>query len=218
LGVAEKLFNTSAREALAAQPTGNIAGQVLDGKRQPIAGARIQASLQFTMLTFTTPGGYFNIRYRNAAEPFGASSGANGRFDISGLCKGGYVVRVSALGRAWSERKVFIGPDLDPASVEFVLDQGDSISGRVRDPQSKPIAGATVTPKARQHRGDDEHRYTKPAGPDEVKTDDAGRFRFTGLQEGSYIIEVKAAGFKDRELEPIPAGDGNVDVTLERSS
>ena len=38
-------------------------------------------------------------------------------------------------------------------------------------------------------------------------TDEAGRFRLAGLQQGRYFIEVKAAGFKDRELEPIPAGD-----------
>ena len=50
-----------------------------------------------------------------------------------------------------------------------------------------------------------------------MKTDDAGRFRFAGLQEGRYVIEVKAAGFKDRELEPIPAGNENVAVTLDRS-
>jgi hypothetical protein len=170
------------------------------------------------VLTYNTPGGYFNMRYRGPADCFNVSSAADGRFDVSGLCKGAYVLRVRAPGRAWSEHTVFIGPDLAQASVEFVLDQGDSISGRVLDPQGKPIAGATVTPTARQLRGVDEHRSTRPAGPDEVKTDEAGRFRFTGLQEGRYMIEVKAAGFKDRKPAPIPAGDDNVVVTLDRSS
>ena len=99
-----------------------------------------------------------------------------------------------------------------------MLDQGDAISGQVRDPQGKPIAGATVTPTERQHYEGDELRYTTSLRcSDEVKTDEAGRFRFAGLQEGRYVFEVKAAGFKDRELEAIPAGDENVAVTLERS-
>ena len=54
---------------------------------------------------------------------------------------------------------MYIAPDLDPASVEFVLDQGDTISGQVRDPQGQPIAGATVTPTGRQHYEGDELRY-----------------------------------------------------------
>ena len=215
---ADRLFKTKAKEALEAHPPGKVAGRIVDGDGRPVADASVQASLQFTMLQFAMPGGYFSISYRGPAGPFIASSGADGRFDIPGLCKGGYLVRVKAPGRAWSERKVYIGTILEPASGEFVLDQGDTISGRVRDPHGKPIAGASVTPTARGHRGGDEHRYTRPAGPDAVKTDDAGQFRFTGLQEGRYIIEIKAAGFKDRELEPIPAGDGNVEVTLEPSS
>ena len=51
----------------------------------------------------------------------------------------------------------------------------------------------------------------------DATTGETGRFRLTGLQEGHYIIEVKADGFKDRELEGIPAGDEKVVVTLERS-
>jgi uncharacterized GH25 family protein len=126
-------------------------------------------------------------------------------------------VKVEAPGRAWKERKAFLAPDLRPASVEFVLDQGDAIAGRVRDPQGKPIAGVTVAPTERQHYVDDELRYTTSPDRDEVNTDDAGRFRFAGLQEGRYVFEVKAAGYKDRVLEAISAGDENVAVTLERS-
>lgn len=92
-----------------------------------------------------------------------------------------------------------------------------SIAGQVRDPLGKPIAGATVTPTARQHYEEGELRYTTTEAPNGVTTDDAGRFRFSELREGRYIIEVKAIGFKNRELEPIPAGDEDVVVTLERS-
>ncbi|MGO9916722.1 MAG: carboxypeptidase regulatory-like domain-containing protein [Isosphaeraceae bacterium] len=215
---AAKLWSSKAGEALAANPTGKIAGWIVDDQKRAVPGAQVQASLQFTMLSSANPGGYFNHTYRGVAPPLSTMTATDGRFAISGLCKGAYVLRINAPARAWSERKVFIGPDIDSALLEVVLDQGDSIAGQVRDPQGNPIAGATVTPTGRQHYEGDDLRYTAHGGgPEGVKTDDAGRFRFEGLQEGRYIIEVKAAGFKDRELEPIRAGDEKVVVTLERS-
>ncbi len=169
------------------------------------------------MMELTNPGAWHLIRYRAPDERFGARSEADGRFELSGLCKGGYVLKVESPGRAWLERKIFIAPDLDPTSVELVLDQGDVISGQIRDEQGKPIANARVIPTWRQHFEDGEFRYNSDVRELELMADEAGRFRLTGLQHGRYIVEVKAAGFKDRELEPIPAGDGNVVVTLERS-
>jgi hypothetical protein len=214
---ADQLFTARAKEALAANPAGRITGRIVDGRKQPLAGAHVRASLQFTMLALATPGGYFNAVYGGQAERFTASAEPDGRFEISGLCKGTYVLRATAPGRAWSERKVFIGPDSQPEPVEFVLSRGDSISGVVRDPEGKPIEGATVTPTARHHYDGDTLRYITYGGPDEVKTDDAGKFRFSGLQEGRYVIEVKASGFKDQKLEPIGVGDEEVAVRLDRS-
>jgi Carboxypeptidase regulatory-like domain/AhpC/TSA family len=214
---ADKLFNTRADGALSASPRGKITGRIVDASGQPQQGAEVRASLQFTMLMFANPGGYFNISYRGGAEPFTTSSGADGRFEVSNLCKGAYIVRVTAPGRAWSQHEVFIRPELNPESVEFVLNQGDSISGRVYDQEGKPITGATVTPTERHHYEGDTLRYIAHGGPEPSRTDDAGHFRFSGLQEGRYVFGVKAAGFKDRKLEPIPAGAENIVVTLERS-
>jgi Carboxypeptidase regulatory-like domain len=45
-------------------------------------------------------------------------------------------------------------------------------------------------------------------------SDDAGRFRFTGVDESTYTINVDAAGFL--RPEPIAAGDGDVRIVLER--
>ena len=128
---------------------------------RPVAGANVRATLQLTLMLIDQPG---RLPHRGciADRPSAsrASSGADGRFELSGLCKGEYLLKVEAPGRAWVEHKAYIAPDLDPASVEFVLDQGDTISGQVRDPQGKPIANATVTPTERQHYEGDELRYT----------------------------------------------------------
>jgi peroxiredoxin len=215
---ADALFQTLVKEALDADPQGKILGRIVDGDHRPVAGASVRATLYLRVTESTYPlGTWYTIGYRALDERFGARSEVDGRFELSGLCKGGYVLKVESPGRAWLERKVFVAPDLDPVSVELVLDQGDAISGQIRDPQGKPIANASVTPTWRQHFEDGEFRYSSNISGLGLTTGEAGRFRLTGLQHGRYLIEVKAAGFKDRKLEPIPVGDGNVVVTLERS-
>ncbi len=213
----ETLFQTWVKKALDADPRGKIQGRVVDGHHRGIAGASVRATLALRIMASTNPGGGWHIiRYPAPEERFGARSGDDGRFELSGLCKGGYVLKVESPGRAWLERKVFVTPDLDQVSVELVLDQGDVISGQIRDEQGKPIAHASVIPTWRQHFEDGEFRYNADVRNLDVMADEAGRFQLTGLQHGHYIVEVKAPGFKDRELEPIPAGAGNVVVTLDR--
>ena len=50
-----------------------------------------------------------------------------------------------------------------------------------------------------------------------MTTNETGQFRFKGIQQGRYTIEVKAAGYKDNTVEKIPAGTGDVTITLKRS-
>jgi peroxiredoxin len=214
---ADRLFNDAAKTALAASPPGKIMGRVVDGRTQPVEGASVDAKLQLTMLIMSSPGGYTVAGYRGPAERFRASSESDGHFEIAGLCKGTYLLRISAPGKAWTERKLFIGPGALPDPVEFVLDQGDSIGGQVRDQEGKPIARATVTPTARHHYEREKLRFIAHLRSEGVTTDDAGRFRFAELQEGRYVIKVHAAGFKDRELDAVPAGETNVVATLERA-
>jgi hypothetical protein len=157
------------------------------------------------------------VPYRAEDDRFGATTGADGRFELARLCKGAYAVKVEAPGLAWKEQKAYLAPDRESASLEFVLDQGGAIAGRVRDPDGKPIARANVAAIERQHYVEGELRYTTSPNRDDVKTDDSGRFRFDELQEGRYVFEIKAPGFKDRTLEAIPAGEENAMLTLERS-
>lgn len=214
---AEGLYPAAFKAALDAQPPGKIAVRVVDASHRPIAGATVQVTPRFIMLMLTQPGANYLVSYPAAADRFHTATGKDGLVEFPGLCKGAYQVRVRAPGLAWKEREAFLAPDLKPASLDFVLDQGDAISGEVRDPQGRPIAGATIIPVQRQHYVEDELQYTTGAEGVPVQTDDAGRFRFGRLQEGRYAFQVKARGFKDRELEPVWAGNGNVVATLERS-
>ncbi|QEH38509.1 thiol-disulfide oxidoreductase [Aquisphaera giovannonii] len=212
---AEALFRAKAKEALGRNPAGKIAGRIVDEKGRPIAGATVQASLQFTFLIFAEPGGYYLASYQRPEGPFAAESDGDGRFEIPGLCKGGYLVKVTAPGRAWAERKVFVGPDLAPAPADFEMKQGDTIAGVVRDRQGKPVAGATVTPDGRQNFVGDEMSSTVHPHIPGVTTGDDGRFRFSNLQEGRYLLKIEAPGFKPLEPDAIPAGTQDATLTLE---
>ena len=214
----ELLFQSKAKEALATDPPGRITGRIVDGHSQPLAGATVRTTLQLTVLSMTAPGGDFVSAYRGPVERFTAAAGPDGQFELSSLCKGEYSIKAEAPGRAWAERKFVIAPDFNSAPLEIVLDQGGEFSGQVRDEVGQPVARATITLTER-HEQEESRPFTSFSStwPDPVTTDATGQFRFTGVQEGRYTIEIKAAGFKDGKVEKVPAGTENVAVKLERS-
>jgi beta-lactamase regulating signal transducer with metallopeptidase domain len=216
----ERLFQSKAKEALGADPQGRLTGRIVDGHGQPLAGATVRATLQLTVLSLSSPGANHVSAYRGQVERFTAEAGPDGRFELSGLCKGEYSVKAEAPGKAWAVRTFVIAPDFNSAPLDIVLDQGGDFSGQVRDDDGKPVAGATIALTERHHYEHGEFRYVTSfdsTWPDPVITDDSGQFRFTGLREGRYTIEIKAAGFKNGKVEAVPAGTENVAVTLKRS-
>jgi thiol-disulfide isomerase/thioredoxin len=213
----ELLFQSKVKDALDANPGGRITGRIVDGAGQPLAGATVRGTLQLAVLSLSSPGANLITDYRGPADRFIAEAGPDGRFELSGLCKGEYSLKIEAAGKAWAERKFVIAPDFTSASLEIVLDQGDELSGHVRDDGGKPVAGATITLSER-HEREDFRPFSSfdSTWPDPVVTDAAGQFRLTGLREGRYTIEVMAAGFKNAKVEKIPAGTENVAVKLGR--
>ncbi len=220
LKAVEILFQSKTDDALGAEPTGRIKGRIVDGRGQPLAGATVRATLQLTVLLGSNPGANRVTAYRGPAERLTAVAGPDGRFELSSLCKGEYSIKAEAAGKAWAERTFVIAPDFSSAPLEIVLDQGGEFSGQVKDENGQPVAAATITLTERHHYEQGELRYITSfdsTWPRPVTTDATGRFRFTGIREGRYTIEIKAAGFKDGKVEAVPAGTENVAVTLKRS-
>jgi cytochrome c biogenesis protein CcmG, thiol:disulfide interchange protein DsbE len=199
----------------AAAAKGTIRGRIVDSQGRPIAGARVGGSLKLTLLIFASPGGYQIVPY---PRTYNATSGKDGRFEITGLTKGCYALKVEAPGRAWLERDVSIGPDFRVEEVEMTLDQGDAISGVVRDPDGRPIVGAQVDPtKWHHHNAIGGEVYTTPSGTGAARTGDDGRFQVGPLRHGSFTLEITAPGFTSQVMEKVPAGAVGLDVTLKRS-
>src|SRR5262245_9532670 len=76
-----------------------------------------------------------------------------------------------------------------PASAQSPL------TGRVVDPQSRPVEGASVV------------AIGKTSAPLSTRTDPDGRFTFAGLAEGSYDITAAAPGLVG-DARDVTVGDG----------
>jgi uncharacterized GH25 family protein len=145
------------------------------------------------------------------------STAPDGRLVLRKLCKGTYTVKVEAPGKAWAEHKVSLGPQLDPASIEIMLQDGYEIAGQVVDEDGQPVPGATIAPDQWEHSEDtmtfvNSCQWLKPA-----TVDAGGRFRFGDLPSGFYTFEVTAPGFLKNELKRIATGKVNLSIKLERS-
>src|ERR1700678_294106 len=74
---------------------------------------------------------------------------------------------------------------------------GASLSGTVKDPQGRPVPGATLTLFSRSG-----------AAGSATTSDSTGGYRFEGLPEGDYLLRASAPGFAPFLAENIHVGAG----------
>jgi hypothetical protein len=88
------------------------------------------------------------------------------------------------------------------AELNFVLEIGADISGRVLDRQADPIRDALV----------------KVSGPSnaEAETNTDGRYRIVGLRRGTYLMEVFAPGYATRRYAELRVPAADQDAVLDR--
>lgn len=108
-------------------PWGNtVKGHVVDSAGRPISGAAVTVE-------FYEP--YLIHRVKSAVM------GADGAFTIFGLApSSSYQYHISAPGYFPTR----LDPDAPPREVTVTLNQGSKVSGKVVDPDGKPVAGAKV--------------------------------------------------------------------------
>jgi hypothetical protein len=115
-----------------------------------------------------------------------------GRFRVTGLRAGDYKVslRLPETLTTWEPQRELSISDRGCAAVTWNLADNGRVSGRVVNPQGEPVPRilvALVEPGA-----DPKDKYTKLE-----KTDEQGRFTFSAVPRGRYLIAVNHNRFPD---------------------
>jgi protocatechuate 3,4-dioxygenase beta subunit len=118
-------------------------------------------------------------------EVASAVAAPDGAFTAGRVAPGSYQLRASAAG--FADQTILLGIEEPPEgsaeqtrSVELTLRRGVTLEGRVVDRFDDPVAGAAL--EARHRSGEGESR----AG----RSDADGRFRFDGLEPGTWQVEA----------------------------
>jgi hypothetical protein len=161
--------------------------------RAPIAGAQIELR--------PGDGGMGEADIFHRAQP----TGADGNLVVGGLSRGRLIVHAT-------HAQFLATPDVtvtEPgdATLDVVMRLGLEISGVVRDAAGRPVAKSSVSGEPEGARG------SSGVGPSRSSwTDDAGRFRLTGLASGSWRLSVYVSGVTAETLAQ--AGTENAVIVL----
>lgn len=123
------------------------------------------------------------------------STSTLGVFEAKDLPAGRYSITASRAGflrQSYGQRRpgepgrpIQVADGQALTGIDFALPRMSVISGRVTDEVGEPLAGATVFPmQMRYFRG---KRRLVPVGT-QVRTDDTGAYRLTGLDPGDYYV------------------------------
>jgi hypothetical protein len=184
---------------------------------QAVQVVKVEAIPLFRMLFSNTPGGWTVMEDRQRSG--GADAESPGRYEIPALRKGEYRVTFSRAGYASIEREVLLTADDSRVNnLDVTLVTGDTIAGRVVDATGLAVKGAMVRAL---------HRHVEPNPPNWTTTahvphrpigvGDDGRFRFDDLYEGSYALQVTAAGFETLTVKAVKPGTIDLKVVLQKS-
>ncbi len=173
---------------LVLEPGVTVDGVVVDAAGQPVPDVRISvdaaddraAALHRTM---------------TGAEP-DAVTGPDGRFVVRDRRRGERV-NVTAKREGYAEKTVpsiALPPD---GPVKLALDASSRVSGRVLDPDGRPVAGALVSAGRERRAGSGVFAV---AGARPVQTVDDGSFELVDLTPGGLALQVQSPGFQDQDV------------------
>ncbi len=191
-------------------PGAEMKGRVEGPGGQPIVGATINAN-------YTGDGKKRQWGFV-AALPGAPTtqSDAEGRFAFRGLKLGNYNLSAGAPGVApgWSQASTGTG------DVVIKLGAAESISGVVKGPDGKPLAGVPVEAKNADQARNGRNNWWW--GGNRVFTAPDGSFEFVNLAEGAYDLTVSAnwlwgrdVNVKDKTETGVRTGRDDVEILVE---
>jgi RNA polymerase sigma factor (sigma-70 family) len=181
-----------------------LRGVVIGADGKPLPGAKVHAAWT---------GDNYQFGYENQPNEKTLTTNEHGEFALTGLTLQ-TEVRLKARHReALSAKVTVVRPDpAAPVTVRVSNDSGLALSGRVLDPDGRPIAGADVAVWTRPWNSrsiDGNARLVAVNGGVPVRTDAAGQFR-TARQfdpDGDYRVVVSAKGFQQEPSPWLAVGD-----------
>jgi protocatechuate 3,4-dioxygenase beta subunit len=130
----------------------------------------------------------------------------DGAFAFTHVRPGEQRIGARLAGRPSVQRGVVVPADpplLDGIELRFV--RGHVLAGIVRDPEGRPIAGASVLTRRNPSNYD---VYTK--------SDEKGRFRLEAVPAETTLVEAYAAGFESAQLHNVPLDREDVELVMAR--
>lgn len=190
----------TARADLTADKRELLTGTVVDDKKQPVAGATVQYTVEGMPLVY-------GVAERREAPI--AKTDANGRFRLrwnEAMASSGVALRLQALRGGYAVGVASV-PKIIEESVTIVLPSGVELTGVVTDSSGKAVAGAGVT-LLQEPTGDVpmplESVLASGALLPFVETDAAGRFALR-VNAVPHDIGVWKAGYVGERLGNITA-------------
>lgn len=178
------------------QPTGAISGRVMDGLTGEPA-RRVQL-----MLFPTSPKGraWPLITTSDPLGNFYFATAPAGTWTLSTAPRGRYPRQTHGQAAPMSRGTVLVvEAGRETAGIEFVLQPGAVVSGRVLDEDGEPMAMVRVMLMQARLAGRD--RYLFPAVQD-ATTDDLGEYRIYGVPQGEFIAVATFAPDRFGEAPP----------------
>lgn len=194
---------------------GTLTGHVVDDAGNPVPGAEVRA---WTRDASTRLGGMLVLGDIGGTNARTATTDGGGFFRIDGLKPGAVTALASAEGYT---RQSVKGIDLKrgevTANVKIPVSSGFGIDGIVLDDGGRPLADAeiwvseTVIDLSEGRLSGALSKGRKEA------TDQTGRFRLTGLRDGSYNLTARKRGYLTRVAAAIDVGSTDVRISLPTS-
>jgi RNA polymerase sigma factor (sigma-70 family) len=165
-----------------------LTGRIVDPAGRPVLGAKVLRGTD-----------------RSGRDVPVAETDADGRFRFAHTSAGETMLTVQASGFAPALQKVVVRPGLP--LVEFRLEKGRTVRGRVVDAKGEPLGGAFVHVDG--WRG---HRTIAW----QMTTDEGGEFRWADAPMDSFWISVGREGYLRVDRREVPPAAGELTISMTR--
>ena len=205
---------------LTMEPGAAVLGRAVDERGSPVAGATVVGRL--ARERSAGPGAMLAMLAGSVGETYTrATTGADGRFRVSGLATGSVDITAEADGKQVGHLdgvELLQGDAVDVGDV--VLADGGSIAGYVVGPDGEPVEGASVRVSSMSRivlsSLDDLPR--RDLGREmrlRAETDADGWFSLDGLGNGQFSVHVSAAGFSRSSTDNVATGTRDLRVRMD---